>query len=101
MVRTYTARVRPTASVRRRGYKHATSLEQQVVKDSCQEIEDPRRNVVDISDDDADVNGFSGGPTDISILKPYRVQVINRRPCDEVVMYCLNSCCCVCSQNNL
>jgi len=100
MVRTYTARVRPTASVRRHGYKHATSLEQQVVKDSCQEIEDPRRNVVDISDDDADVNGFSGGPTDTSILKPYRDQVTDR-PWDEVVMYCLNSCCCVCSQNNL
>jgi len=99
MVRRYTARVRPTASVRRRGYKHATSLEQQVVKDSCQEIEDPRRNVVDIRDNDADVNVFSGGPTHTSFLKTYRDQVTDR-PWDEVVMCFLNSCCCVCSQYN-
>ncbi|AES68643.1 putative F-box domain-containing protein [Medicago truncatula] len=84
IVRPYTkVRVRPTASARRRGYKHATSSKQQVVDESCQEIEDPHQNIVQDIRDDADVNGFSGCLNDTSILKTYTDQVTDR-PWDEV-----------------
>jgi hypothetical protein len=107
MVRTSTTkkeeRVRPTASARRRGYRCATSSEPQAVKEPYQDIKKAiflkAFQDVGLGADEADVDGFSDGPIDTPILKTYGDHVACQL-WDEVVMYCPNSCSCVCFQNN-
>jgi len=104
MVRRYTTykeRIRPTASARRRGYKHAASSDQQVVEEPCQELKNPHLNVVqDLGSDDVDVNGFQEGLNDPLVLETFTDHVAGGL-WDEVVMYCQKFCCCVCFQNSL
>ncbi|CAJ2638483.1 unnamed protein product [Trifolium pratense] len=65
-------RVRPTASARRRGYRRATSSEQQVVEEPYQDLKEAiLKAVQDVGADDADVDCFSGGPVETPILKTY------------------------------
>jgi hypothetical protein len=54
---------------------------------------------VGLGADEADVDGFSDGPIDTPILKTYGDHVACQL-WDEVVMYCPDSCSCVCFQNN-
>ncbi|GAU24892.1 hypothetical protein TSUD_116160 [Trifolium subterraneum] len=77
MVRTSTTkkeeRVRPTASARRRGYRRATSSEQQAAEEPYHDLKEAILKAIlrDAGADDADVDGYSGGSVDTPIPKIY------------------------------
>ncbi|GAU45921.1 hypothetical protein TSUD_280620 [Trifolium subterraneum] len=83
MVRTFTTdgegRVRSTASARRCGSTQATSSDRGLWETPHQEADEPRFNdVQDIGVNDAEADGYPGGPIDTTVLTTYGDHVAGR-----------------------
>ncbi|GAU25031.1 hypothetical protein TSUD_155050 [Trifolium subterraneum] len=83
MVRTFTTdgegRVRSTASARRRGSTQASSSDLGLLETPHQEADEPCFNdVQDIRVNDAEVDGYPGGPIDTTVFKTYGDHVAGR-----------------------